>query len=134
MRCGFGIFLGILACATPAPSVPAPAAPTRIALPESYRRAIPPSRWGQEFAVDPGCYAPPLRYRWEIATGAGHQLGVDSGPDREVQDPDARLGTGGTTFEFAHAGGTGSPHSGSAGRGEWRRTGADDAVGARGVR
>ena len=96
MRCGLGSLLLVLACATPsAPIPPAPVAPTRITLPESGGRAI--LAVGQELALTLDANAT-TGYRWEIAAPLPDIISVvDPGTYREAPDPDARVGTGGTT-------------------------------------
>jgi inhibitor of cysteine peptidase len=106
MRCGPGILLVALACATPPPPAPpAAVAPTRITLPESGGRAV--LAVGQELALTLEANAS-TGYRWEVVAPVPDVVSVvDPGTYREAPDPDARVGTGGTTsfvFRAIHPG------------------------------
>jgi inhibitor of cysteine peptidase len=100
MRCGFGILLGVLACATPAPSAPPPSStPARITVPESGGKAV--LAVGQELGLALEANAT-TGYRWELVAPVPEFVSiVDPGTYRTEPDPEARVGSGGvTTFVF----------------------------------
>jgi inhibitor of cysteine peptidase len=93
MRGAWAIVLCALGCAAPGPA--APGSPARITVPESGGQAI--LAVGQELALQLEANAS-TGYRWELGTPVPEVLSVvDGGTYREALDPEARVGSGGST-------------------------------------